>query len=103
MMSRITRQVSIPATHPALAGHFPGRPIVPGVVWLELAEEVAASDFGTSEGPRRWQRVRFVRAMGPGEELELEIEGDARAFSFRLKTSAGEPVASGQCRRGALE
>lgn len=102
-MQHIIRQISIPADHPALAGHFPGRPIVPGVVWLELAGEAATSAFGGREGPRRWQRVRFLRAMGPDEELELAIEGDATAFSFRLTTPAGELVASGQCRRGALE
>lgn len=102
-MPRIIRQVSIPADHPALAGHFPDRPVVPGVVWLEMAAELAMAELAFAEGARRWQRVRFLRPMGPDEDLELVVEGDARAFSFRLTTPAGGPVASGQCRHGSLE
>lgn len=101
-MKQAQRAVSIGVDHPALAGHFPGRPIVPGVVWLALAAEAAAEDLGFAATPRRWQRVRFLRPIGPGERLELALNGDPSRFSFTLQTPSGEPVASGQCRHVPL-
>ena len=35
---------SIPSDHPCLAGHFPGRPIVPGVVILDEAVALILHD-----------------------------------------------------------
>ena len=43
----------VPGDHPALPGHFPGHPIVPGVVLLELVE---ASNWGAP----RLHRLRDV-------------------------------------------
>ncbi len=34
-VAMIERVVTIPADHPSLPGHFPGRPIVPAVVILD--------------------------------------------------------------------
>jgi 3-hydroxymyristoyl/3-hydroxydecanoyl-(acyl carrier protein) dehydratase len=40
-VARAERRVSITADHPALPGHFPGDPLVPGVVLLDLVIDVA--------------------------------------------------------------
>ena len=39
---------TVPADHPAFAGHFPGRPIVPGVVLLDRAILFAEAMLGAS-------------------------------------------------------
>lgn len=92
----------IPADHPALEGHFPGKPIVPGVVLLELVQRQARVLAGFHDGPVQWQRVKFLRPVEPEQPIRLHIEGTADQFSFIIRSEDGEPVARGQCRYGAL-
>lgn len=87
----VTRCFTIGAEHPALPGHFPGMPIVPGVLLLDEL-------LGSLE-PRRagWRigHAKFLKPVGPGATLSLEHEPDAEgALHFRV-LSAGTPVAVG--------
>lgn len=75
----------IAADHPALAGHFPGNPIVPGVVLLEEVLRTAG------RGCARLPSVKFHAPLRPGEEFTIEIEADR--FIVR---SRAQLIASGR-------
>ncbi len=61
---------TIPAEHPSLPGHFPGRPVVPGVVLLDHAvEAVLAAVPGRSAAGL--PSVKFTRPVQPGECVEI--------------------------------
>lgn len=96
-MSRNARCESfrIAAQHPALPGHFPGDPIVPGVI---LLDHVAAA-IGRAWGLRvaALLQVKFIRPLRPRDEVRLELERETGRVRFRID-SGGETIA-----RGVLE
>ncbi len=58
--------------HPAFAGHFPGNPIVPGVLLLDAALHHlgrAHADLGAR--PCRISNVKFLSVVRAGEDLRL--------------------------------
>ena len=71
-------QFEIPEDHPSLPGHFPGRPVVPGVVVLDrvfAAIEHELADAGTHAlATVRMPQVKFVQPLLPGECARIELE-----------------------------
>jgi 3-hydroxyacyl-[acyl-carrier-protein] dehydratase len=61
--------ITIPADHPAFAGHFPGTPIVPGVVLLDEALFAIQSADGLSLESCRIASAKFFHPVGPGAVL----------------------------------
>ena len=77
-------QFSIPSDHPSLAGHFPGRPIVPGVVVLEQVLAAIESSHGVL-GALRLPQVKFLQPLLPGETADVVLTGDSPRWKFRVQ------------------
>jgi 3-hydroxyacyl-[acyl-carrier-protein] dehydratase len=87
--------ITIAPEHPALAGHFPGAPILPGVLLLD--EMVCALERERQHAGTRWRigAAKFVKPVRPGETLTLEHEPLPNgSIRFHI-SSAGQPVAHG--------
>ncbi|MEQ1657184.1 MAG: 3-hydroxyacyl-ACP dehydratase FabZ [Hylemonella sp.] len=87
-------------------GHFPHRPVMPGVLMLEaLAQAAALLSFETvGESPddktvyyfAGIDGARFKRPVEPGDQLILEVALDrmkAGIFKFKARAMVGEELA----------
>ncbi|WP_018936817.1 hypothetical protein [Thioalkalivibrio sp. ALJ24] len=89
MATLTSRTHRIPADHPALPGHFPGHPVVPGVVILEQVAQ-AATELGL-EAPGRFPQVKFIAPLPPEVPFRIEIDDPGRrgGHAFRCLRDDG--------------
>ena len=102
-MNDVHLTLQIPREHPSYAGHFPGQPIVPGVVLLDLVLRAAESLPqwpGSAAGPIEIPVCKFVQAVRPGAALALTLSAGSSpaTLNFRLLQDS-QLVASGSLRR----
>lgn len=94
-MTGLSLPLPIAANHPAYAGHFPGQPILPGVVLLDEALHALAAVHGLESAIGQIKSAKFLSPVSPGEALRLDYAASAEGV-FRFKVLAGErAVASG--------
>lgn len=94
-MSAAEYRWTVPVDHPAFAGHFPGRPIVPGVVLLDQAILFAEQWLG--QPAIAWQigNAKFLSPVGPGETLLFALQRKASGGIGFTVQAAERAVASG--------
>ena len=86
-------------SHPSLPGHFPGAPVVPGVLVLERVVAAIEAVHGPL-GALRLPQVKFLQPLLPGEQAVVELaeivsQGEAPRWRFRV--SRGDAlIASGE-------
>jgi 3-hydroxymyristoyl/3-hydroxydecanoyl-(acyl carrier protein) dehydratase len=86
---------SVPVDHPAFAGHFPGRPIVPGVVLLDRAILFAEQWLGRPVAAWQVGNAKFLSPVGPGENLTYALQAKPSGAIVFTVSAADRDVASG--------
>lgn len=66
--------LKISADHPAFVGHFPGTPIVPGVVLLDEVMHVITVDTGLTATAWQLSSVKFLSPLKPDETVIIKHE-----------------------------
>jgi 3-hydroxyacyl-[acyl-carrier-protein] dehydratase len=73
---------NVTVNEPFFTGHFPGYPVMPGVLIIEALAQSAAilalRQIGDAAGSRLFMltgidKVRFRRRVVPGDQLEMEV------------------------------
>ena len=97
--SRILALKNVTINEPYFIGHFPHRPVMPGVLMLEAMAQAAALLTFESQGIEPDDKTvyyfagidgaRFKRPVEPGDQLLLEVHLDrAKAGIFKFKGTA---------------
>jgi 3-hydroxyacyl-[acyl-carrier-protein] dehydratase len=91
----IITSLPIPADHPAYSGHFPGQPVLPGVVLLDATLQALERAGRGSPGAWEINSAKFQSGVRPGEELTLQHEALPNgSIRFAIRT-ADRAVANG--------
>ncbi len=103
---RIVALKNVTMNEPFFTGHFPHRPVMPGVLILEAMAQAAALLSFDSQGVTPDDKTvyyfagidgaRFKRPVEPGDQLTLDItleRAKAGIFKFKGVTRVGEEVA----------
>lgn len=83
----------IPADHPAFAGHFPGAPIVPGVVLLDAVIHFIGTQTGLTAKAWHINSVKFLSPLTPGEPALISYTQSAnQAIQFSVQSNERQIV-----------
>lgn len=89
-------RVALPfvADHPVFAGHFPGHPIVPGVLLLDWALAAIEADLGQSL--HALIEAKFHSPATPADALALEFHIGVASVRFEIYSADARKIASGR-------
>ena len=90
--------------HPALPGHFPGRPIGPGWFLPYRLRPANLAAGAPAVGPLRLPQVKFLQPLLPGETARIALDpgvdrDGARRWKFRV-LRGDTTIASGEVATG---
>lgn len=95
-MNHLAFDLRVDSGHPSLEGHFPGNPVVPGVLLVDHVQQALLRLTGREL--TQLQHVKFTSALRPGETAVGSLDVDGSRVSFRIVARRGEatvPIAEG--------
>ena len=99
---RLVAEMAFPKDCECFAGHFPGRPILPGVAQLFFLRKYAHQAFADFPDAGTYVKLKFKRIVLPGETLALDVVRKAPGV-FAFTMSVGGETASCGTLEGAAK
>jgi len=83
------------ADDPTFAGHFPNRPVLPGVFQIEMTRVAAESILKRSLALREISKAKFLRPIVPEEMVRLDLKLSEQEDTIRARAHfsvGGQPA-----------
>jgi len=89
--------IRIDPEHEIFKGHFPGKPVMPGVCMIQIIKELTERALGKELFLSVASNVKFMAIINPETDpellLELAISGEDNLIKVRNTTSFGDTIA----------
>ena len=105
---RLAAEAVVPMTSPVFEGHFPGHPLVPGVLLTETMAQASGYLILALNGLTQMpflmavDKARFRTFVEPGARLEIEaslvVEGSGYAATKARIACGGKPICDAELR-----
>lgn len=81
--------IQLQADHDIFNGHFPGNPVTPGVVQMEIIKELLEKELGIRLILKTMSNAKFLAVLNPLETPEIRV-----AISFSTEDSLSYKVSA---------
>jgi 3-hydroxyacyl-[acyl-carrier-protein] dehydratase len=93
----VTATVIFNENHPLFEGHFPGNPIVPGVVQVQIIKDLMEKKTGESLILIQAKNIKFLTIISPVKDLKVEVRiefslNEERLFPTQATIRAGDSI-----------
>jgi 3-hydroxymyristoyl/3-hydroxydecanoyl-(acyl carrier protein) dehydratase len=88
---RLVARLAVPANLDWFRGHFPGEPVLPGIIQTHWAAQFARAAFDYAGQPQRIKRLKFKQVVVPPQELAFVLTRTAAGeVQFAYSSAAGQ-------------
>lgn len=95
----ITAECKFPATFPGFQGHFPEKPILPGIIQLVCVRNIVEQATGKNLTVKWYTGTKFKLPIEPGQQISIHItiESSPHAIQgkFKIRSTAAKIISSG--------
>ena len=106
-MTTPTLTLDIPENHPSFAGHFPGQPILPGVLLLQRVMSFAEVTLQRPLQQYSIHNAKFLAPVLPKDSVRITLDavnqGEFKFALFVTSTGAETLALSGLLRHAAVQ
>ncbi len=72
--NNISANISINPDHDVYQGHFPGQPVVPGVIQLQILREICEKEFNKTLNITGSSVIKYINMIIPDKNPKLTID-----------------------------
>ena len=85
---KLIARIKLNTAHKIYEGHFPGNPITPGVVQMQIAKEILENHFNKELKLQTMSRCKFLKILNPEATPSLFITIEVSEIDGAIKINA---------------